>query len=105
MTDPREVLAALESATERVRGLVFRLEKVTVERDAAIRLRAEWCATIQEHGSSSDHWDRHYAQAVHYQGRCADCSIRQSRGAQGTRLVELLAAGARQLIEQHDYDG
>jgi hypothetical protein len=41
------------------------LEKLTRQRDAAIKHIAEWCVAIDENGSGWDDWDDYYKDAMY----------------------------------------
>lgn len=44
------------------------LEKVTEERDIAIRLLAAWCVAVDQNGIGWDDWDEHYKDAMYRSG-------------------------------------
>lgn len=59
------------------------LEKVTEERDVAIRLLAAWCVAIDQNGTGWDDWDEHYKDAMYRPGplrALLDAAIEAERG-------------------------
>jgi hypothetical protein len=69
----REALARLRADRDALRA----------ERDAAIRMLAEWCIAVDESGAAWDNWDHHYKNAMYRPGqlrKLLDAAIDAARG-------------------------
>lgn len=43
----------------------YSVEELTLQRDAAIKILAEWCDAIDRNGGGWDDWDEHYKDALY----------------------------------------
>ena len=41
------------------------IEAVVAQRDAAVKMLAEWCVAVDVNGSGWDDWDQHYKKAMY----------------------------------------
>lgn len=57
--------AYLSDAAALLRSQAQEIERLTVERDTAIYMLADWCVAIDRNGASWDEWDEHYKDAMY----------------------------------------
>ena len=85
MASPQAVqrLDGYRELAQRLNAAETERDALRAERDAAIRMLAEWCIAVDENGAAWDNWDHHYKNAMYRPGqlrKLLDAAIDASRG-------------------------